>query len=202
MTHVKALQAGHSSQGTSDPITPAQLQLIRRGLRSGDCCHHPVVRPPFGIVHHICRKFPVGSRLAAPQNIQIRMTLPHPATINNIPYGGLRRHTVQNADAAHNYHVRPQTDPGYCEAVLSYTCPLRPLSPTSPMLWQKWMLRAILNAQLMHPLIPLAMLALDSGTRRPTFNASGIRGTPLRTNMRGLPVSTELGCKYWIAAVI
>ena len=24
MTHVKALQAGHSSQGTSEPITPAQ----------------------------------------------------------------------------------------------------------------------------------------------------------------------------------
>ena len=25
MTHVKALQAGHSSQGTSEPITPGQL---------------------------------------------------------------------------------------------------------------------------------------------------------------------------------
>ena len=25
MTHVKALQAGHSSQGTSEPITPAQI---------------------------------------------------------------------------------------------------------------------------------------------------------------------------------
>ena len=27
MTHVKALQAGHSSQGTSEPITPAQIIL-------------------------------------------------------------------------------------------------------------------------------------------------------------------------------
>ena len=26
MTHVKALQAGHSSQGTSEPITPAHFQ--------------------------------------------------------------------------------------------------------------------------------------------------------------------------------
>ena len=26
MTHVKALQAGHSSQGTSEPITPAYTQ--------------------------------------------------------------------------------------------------------------------------------------------------------------------------------
>ena len=30
----------------------------------------------------------------------------------------------------------------------------------------------------------------------------GIRGTPLRTNMRGLPISTELGCKYLIALMI
>ena len=28
MTHVKALQAGHSSQGTSEPITPVQYDLI------------------------------------------------------------------------------------------------------------------------------------------------------------------------------
>ena len=29
MTHVKALQAGHSSQGTSEPITPAKtLRLL------------------------------------------------------------------------------------------------------------------------------------------------------------------------------
>ena len=27
MTHVKALQAGHSSQGTSEPITPAHMYL-------------------------------------------------------------------------------------------------------------------------------------------------------------------------------
>ena len=30
----------------------------------------------------------------------------------------------------------------------------------------------------------------------------GIRGTPLRTNMRGLPVSTELGYEYLIATMI
>ena len=29
MTHVKALQAGHSSQGTSEPITPGQ-QILKR----------------------------------------------------------------------------------------------------------------------------------------------------------------------------
>ena len=28
MTHVKALQAGHSSQGTSEPITPAVRLLL------------------------------------------------------------------------------------------------------------------------------------------------------------------------------
>ena len=31
MTHVKALQAGHSSQGTSEPITPAE-QIFVAGL--------------------------------------------------------------------------------------------------------------------------------------------------------------------------
>ena len=30
MTHVKALQAGHSSQGTSEPITPGRLADYRR----------------------------------------------------------------------------------------------------------------------------------------------------------------------------
>ena len=28
MTHVKALQAGHSSQGTSEPITPAPMNQM------------------------------------------------------------------------------------------------------------------------------------------------------------------------------
>ena len=28
MTHVKALQAGHSSQGTSEPITPAAILYL------------------------------------------------------------------------------------------------------------------------------------------------------------------------------
>ena len=28
MTHVKALQAGHSSQGTSEPITPASICVV------------------------------------------------------------------------------------------------------------------------------------------------------------------------------
>ena len=32
MTHVKALQAGHSSQGTSEPITPGQLARDPGGL--------------------------------------------------------------------------------------------------------------------------------------------------------------------------
>ena len=32
MTHVKALQAGHSSQGTSEPITPAPRRASRVGL--------------------------------------------------------------------------------------------------------------------------------------------------------------------------
>ena len=29
MTHVKALQAGHSSQGTSEPITPARIPVSK-----------------------------------------------------------------------------------------------------------------------------------------------------------------------------
>ena len=32
MTHVKALQAGHSSQGTSEPITPAITELTKATL--------------------------------------------------------------------------------------------------------------------------------------------------------------------------
>ena len=31
MTHVKALQAGHSSQGTSEPITPALVIICQAG---------------------------------------------------------------------------------------------------------------------------------------------------------------------------
>ena len=31
MTHVKALQAGHSSQGTSEPITPAHIYTMYMG---------------------------------------------------------------------------------------------------------------------------------------------------------------------------
>ena len=40
MTHVKALQAGHSSQGTSEPITPVCTQIIQfiSGIR---LCHVP-----------------------------------------------------------------------------------------------------------------------------------------------------------------
>ena len=32
MTHVKALQAGHSSQGTSEPITPGFINIAKRLL--------------------------------------------------------------------------------------------------------------------------------------------------------------------------
>ena len=35
MTHVKALQAGHSSQGTSEPITPASNTSLRHIQRGG-----------------------------------------------------------------------------------------------------------------------------------------------------------------------
>ena len=44
MTHVKALQAGHSSQGTSEPITPAwncNLRLIMRDSRRRNRCCEP-----------------------------------------------------------------------------------------------------------------------------------------------------------------
>ena len=34
MTHVKALQAGHSSQGTSEPITPAPILDVEIHFRS------------------------------------------------------------------------------------------------------------------------------------------------------------------------
>ena len=44
MTHVKALQAGHSSQGTSEPITPAQAHNSGynrlRPLTRGSGQHH------------------------------------------------------------------------------------------------------------------------------------------------------------------
>ena len=36
MTHVKALQAGHSSQGTSEPITPALLSGRQRQAINAD----------------------------------------------------------------------------------------------------------------------------------------------------------------------
>ena len=35
MTHVKALQAGHSSQGTSEPITPVSSELYRPNAKFG-----------------------------------------------------------------------------------------------------------------------------------------------------------------------
>ena len=35
MTHVKALQAGHSSQGTSEPITPVSSELYRPNAKCG-----------------------------------------------------------------------------------------------------------------------------------------------------------------------
>ena len=34
MTHVKALQAGHSSQGTSEPITPGDMNVTVRGINT------------------------------------------------------------------------------------------------------------------------------------------------------------------------
>ena len=37
MTHVKALQAGHSSQGTSEPITPA-LKLVQVHDKNNNSC--------------------------------------------------------------------------------------------------------------------------------------------------------------------
>ena len=40
MTHVKVLQAGHSSQGTSEPITPA---FSRLGGRGGGVPTHVIV---------------------------------------------------------------------------------------------------------------------------------------------------------------
>ena len=53
MTHAKALQAGHSSQGTSEPITPAQdvgnqsrkLEPVHRQSR---------MRIRFGFLHNKC----------------------------------------------------------------------------------------------------------------------------------------------------
>ena len=40
MTHVKALQAGHSSQGTSEPITPAPRRTSRMGLVDALSAHY------------------------------------------------------------------------------------------------------------------------------------------------------------------
>ena len=41
MTHVKALQAGHSSQGTSEPITPARPTTAYQGFSNNR--HNPVM---------------------------------------------------------------------------------------------------------------------------------------------------------------
>ena len=40
MTHVKALQAGHSSQGTSEPITPAVFRVLPSSWRDGSRGSH------------------------------------------------------------------------------------------------------------------------------------------------------------------
>ena len=59
MTHVKALQAGHSSQGTSEPITPVCLVLwsytfmIRNSTISITPCY---------ITDYICRMTQVSTR--------------------------------------------------------------------------------------------------------------------------------------------
>ena len=56
MTHVKALQAGHSSQGTSEPIIPGLLLLVN--YREKDrysyflCQFLTISRYPFDIPYH------------------------------------------------------------------------------------------------------------------------------------------------------
>ena len=46
MTHVKALQAGHSSQGTSEPITPGHYGLLLMRINTTTLMHgtHELVR--------------------------------------------------------------------------------------------------------------------------------------------------------------
>ena len=48
MTHVKALQAGHSSQGTSEPITPGYDMWISHigGFKGGGGGVEPAYTPP------------------------------------------------------------------------------------------------------------------------------------------------------------
>ena len=49
MTHVKALQAGHSSQGTSGPITPVHLDRTAARTWVDAQVHH---RVPYCTVHY------------------------------------------------------------------------------------------------------------------------------------------------------
>ena len=53
MTHVKALQAGHSSQGTSEPITPVWLNHVAETFPVSNKLIHPVGRS----IHRPCDYF-------------------------------------------------------------------------------------------------------------------------------------------------
>ena len=54
MTHVKALQAGHSSQGTSEPITPGPTRATyddRTGVLKHLRVRTVLAHAPYGSVH-------------------------------------------------------------------------------------------------------------------------------------------------------
>ena len=71
------------------------FHLILRRLWSGYRHHPQVNHSPIRITHRIHRENRVGSRFTSPPNVRVRMTLPHLAPIDNIPYGRFQRHTVQ-----------------------------------------------------------------------------------------------------------
>ena len=60
MTHVKALQAGHSSQGTSEPITPGPKRA-------------PGPKERRGVTYHINNKRRVSNERLARINAYIRL---------------------------------------------------------------------------------------------------------------------------------
>ena len=53
-------------------------------------CHSPI-----RITDHICRKCLVWPRFTGPPNTRVCMTLPNPASINNVPHRSFRWYTVQ-----------------------------------------------------------------------------------------------------------
>ena len=86
----QSFQPRRSGRLCRSPPPDAEATGLPHGVLASGRIHSPI-----GVVDCICGENRVGSRFTDPPNVQVRMTLPYPAPIHNIPHGSFRRHTVQ-----------------------------------------------------------------------------------------------------------